>query len=67
MTVPAPGSPKRYLTASELAPHLGLRDGSAVRRYARQGVIPSVRLGSKLLFKLEDVERALAAPPDGRP
>ena len=51
--------PKRYITASELAPQIGLRDASAVRRYARLNLIPSVRLGHKVLFKIEDVERAL--------
>ena len=57
-------APKRYHTAAEIAEYLGLRDASAVRRYARQGVIPSARLGKKLLFKLEDVDRALGpAPP----
>jgi excisionase family DNA binding protein len=49
----------RYYTADDVAEYLGLSGASAVRRYARLGVIPSVRLGNKRLFKLEDIDRML--------
>ena len=58
-------APKRYHTAAEVAEYLGLRDASAVRRYARLGLIPSVQLGHRLLFKLEDIDHALEESKTG--
>lgn len=59
MTVAASPPPKRFFSAEEVAHMLGLPSAYAVRRYARLGLIPSHKLGARVLFKLDEVEEAL--------
>ena len=66
MTVPTPQQPKRFYSADEVAQHLGLTNGHAVRRYARLGAIPGHRLGGRVLFKLDEVEAAISAETNAR-
>ena len=50
---------EHLLTTEQLADHLQLRPGT-IRRWARSGRIPRVKLSGKVIrYNLSDVERAL--------
>ena len=49
---------ERLLTAEEIAPRLFIKPRTAAL-WARQGRIPAYRVGRKLGFKWEEVERVL--------
>ena len=53
-----PTFPERLLTAKEISPRLFIKPRTAAL-WARQGRIPAYRIGRKLGFKWEEVERAL--------
>ena len=53
-----PTFPERLLTAKEISPRLFIKPRTAAL-WARQGRLPAYRIGRKLGFKWEEVERAL--------
>ena len=46
-----------YVTADKVAEHFGIPK-NAVYKMAREGVIPSYRLGRSLRFVIEEIEEA---------
>ena len=51
------GVVSEYLTKTEAAAELGVCTSTLDRR-VREGVIPAYKLGSQVVFRQEDVERA---------
>jgi excisionase family DNA binding protein len=49
---------ERLLSISRLKEHTGLSE-SGIRRLVRQGVIPAVRIGRRILFKPSSIARFL--------
>lgn len=58
--VASPNTPERWLTTHDVALRLGIKPRT-VALWVRQGRLPAYRLGRSLRFKLEEIERALAA------
>ena len=48
--------PETYLTAEETAKRLGV-DRSTLWRWNKEGYLRSIKIGSKVRYKLSDVER----------
>ena len=58
--------PNELVSAEEVADHFNV-SVEAVRRWAREGRIPSFRVNQRIIrFRLTDVERTLAHPAEVR-
>lgn len=55
-------SPDRLLRVREAADRLAISEGQ-IRRLAREGKIPSVKLGACVRFRPEDIEAAMNVEP----
>ena len=51
-------NPPLIMSAGEVAVYLGISERK-LRKDSMEGVIPSVRLGGRILFRLEDVNQRL--------
>ena len=52
-------SSERFVRVRDIARHLDISEPTAYE-WAQPGVIPSIKLGRSLRFRLSDIERALA-------
>ncbi len=52
--------PERWLTSKQLAGHTGIGD-TTLEGWAKQGIIPYIKAGKALRFKISEVEAALRA------
>ena len=58
-------NPPQYMNVKQLAIYLGISERK-IRGDAAEGLLPSVRLGGRVLFRLKDVEACLARMTQGR-
>ena len=60
------GEPERItLTIREAAKAIGIHE-QTLRRYVRRGIVPAVRLGSRVLIPVEALRRLIEAQAGGK-
>lgn len=58
-------SEETLLTSKQIAPLVGVQHHKTVERWAREGILPCVRRGRNLRFRLGDVRRWVAQRKEG--